>query len=68
VLLRERRRFVEFCTSDVARYQLLFQHSVPDSPRRRSRSHLRCVHWKTPARFLPPTGSPIRLARHVRRC
>ena len=24
------RRFVEFCTSDVARYQLLFQRTVPD--------------------------------------
>jgi AcrR family transcriptional regulator len=24
------RRFVEFCTSDVARYQLLFQRTIPD--------------------------------------
>src|SRR6185295_18189431 len=24
------RRFVEFCTSDVARYQLLFQRLIPD--------------------------------------
>ncbi len=23
------RRFVEFCTADVARYQLLFQHTIP---------------------------------------
>jgi AcrR family transcriptional regulator len=29
-LLAETKAFVEFCTSDVARYQLLFQHSVPD--------------------------------------
>ncbi len=28
-LVAEARSFVEFCTSDVARYQLLFQHSVP---------------------------------------
>jgi AcrR family transcriptional regulator len=28
-LLAETKAFVEFCTSDVARYQLLFQHSVP---------------------------------------
>jgi AcrR family transcriptional regulator len=28
-LLTEARAFIEFCVSDVARYQLLFQHSVP---------------------------------------
>ena len=28
-LLTEARAFVEFCVSDVPRYQLLFQHSVP---------------------------------------
>jgi AcrR family transcriptional regulator len=28
-LQAETKAFVEFCTSDVARYQLLFQHSVP---------------------------------------
>lgn len=28
-LAADAERFVEFCTSDVARYQLLFQHSVP---------------------------------------
>ncbi len=30
VLLASARRFVEFCTADVARYQLLFQHIIPD--------------------------------------
>jgi AcrR family transcriptional regulator len=29
VLLASARRFVEFCTADVARYQLLFQHAIP---------------------------------------
>jgi AcrR family transcriptional regulator len=29
VLLESARRFVEFCTADVARYQLLFQHVIP---------------------------------------
>lgn len=29
VLLASARRFVEFCTADVARYQLLFQHIIP---------------------------------------
>jgi AcrR family transcriptional regulator len=28
-LLGDARRFVDFCRADVARYQLLFQHSVP---------------------------------------
>ena len=28
-LVRDAERFVEFCTSDVARYQLLFQHLLP---------------------------------------
>jgi AcrR family transcriptional regulator len=28
-LLAEARAFIEFCVSDVPRYQLLFQHSVP---------------------------------------
>ena len=28
-LVRDAKRFVEFCTSDVARYQLLFQHLLP---------------------------------------
>ena len=28
-LTADARRFVEFCTGDVARYQLLFQHSIP---------------------------------------
>ena len=28
-LMTDASRFVEFCTSDVGRYQLLFQHSVP---------------------------------------
>ena len=30
VLLAHARRFVEFCTADVARYQLLFQHAIPE--------------------------------------
>jgi len=29
-LVRDGMRFVQFCTSDVARYQLLFQHVLPD--------------------------------------
>jgi len=29
LLLEAARRFVEFCTADVARYQLLFQHIIP---------------------------------------
>jgi len=29
MLLTGARRFVEFCTTDVARYQLLFQHVIP---------------------------------------
>lgn len=29
MLLVGARRFVDFCTADVARYQLLFQHSIP---------------------------------------
>ena len=29
MLLARARRFVEFCTADVARYQLLFQHLIP---------------------------------------
>jgi AcrR family transcriptional regulator len=29
VLAASARRFVEFCTADVARYQLLFQHTIP---------------------------------------
>ena len=29
LLLANARRFVEFCTADVARYQLLFQHTIP---------------------------------------
>lgn len=29
MLLVAARRFVEFCTADVARYQLLFQHLIP---------------------------------------
>jgi AcrR family transcriptional regulator len=29
VLQASARRFVEFCTADVARYQLLFQHTIP---------------------------------------
>lgn len=29
VLLARARRFVKFCTDDVARYQLLFQHIIP---------------------------------------
>jgi AcrR family transcriptional regulator len=29
VLAAGARRFVEFCTADVARYQLLFQHTIP---------------------------------------
>jgi AcrR family transcriptional regulator len=29
VLAASARRFVEFCTADVPRYQLLFQHAVP---------------------------------------
>lgn len=29
ILLAGNRRFVEFCTSDVARYQLLFQRTIP---------------------------------------
>jgi AcrR family transcriptional regulator len=29
VLLASARRFVEFCTADVARYHLLFQHTIP---------------------------------------
>jgi AcrR family transcriptional regulator len=28
-LLTEAKAFIQFCVSDVARYQLLFQHSVP---------------------------------------
>jgi AcrR family transcriptional regulator len=28
-LTTDARRFVEFCTADVARYQLLFQHAIP---------------------------------------
>ena len=28
-LLAGARRFIEFCTADVARYQLLFQHTIP---------------------------------------
>ena len=31
VLVAGVRRFLEFCTSDVARYQLLFQRTIPDS-------------------------------------
>jgi len=30
MLLAAARRFVEFCTADVARYQLLFQHVIPE--------------------------------------
>src|ERR1017187_2226248 len=30
LLLSHVRRFVEFCTSDVPRYQLLFQRTIPD--------------------------------------
>lgn len=30
VLMLRARRFVEFCTSDVTRYQLLFQRTIPD--------------------------------------
>jgi AcrR family transcriptional regulator len=30
VLVSHARRFVEFCTSDVARYQLLFQRTIPN--------------------------------------
>ena len=30
VLVQRARRFVEFCTSDVARYQLLFQRTIPN--------------------------------------
>lgn len=30
VLLARARRFIDFCTADVARYQLLFQHVIPD--------------------------------------
>ena len=30
LLVSSVRRFVEFCTSDVARYQLLFQRTIPD--------------------------------------
>jgi AcrR family transcriptional regulator len=30
VLVLRARRFVEFCTSDVARYQLLFQRTIPN--------------------------------------
>lgn len=30
MLLAAARRFVEFCTADVARYQLLFQHLIPE--------------------------------------
>ena len=30
LLVASARRFVEFCTSDVARYQLLFQRTIPD--------------------------------------
>jgi AcrR family transcriptional regulator len=29
ILRASARRFVDFCTADVARYQLLFQHSIP---------------------------------------
>ena len=29
ILTASARRFVEFCTADVARYQLLFQHTIP---------------------------------------
>jgi AcrR family transcriptional regulator len=29
-LARHARRFVEFCTDNVPRYQLLFQHTIPD--------------------------------------
>src|SRR5206468_640009 len=29
LLLAHAHRFVKFCTTDVARYQLLFQHTVP---------------------------------------
>jgi len=29
ILLASARRFVEFCTADVARYHLLFQHTIP---------------------------------------
>ena len=28
-LVAEARRFLDFCTSDVARYQLMFQHQIP---------------------------------------
>ena len=30
VLMRRAHRFVEFCTGDVARYQLLFQRTIPN--------------------------------------
>ena len=29
ILLADAKRFLDFCTADVARYQLLFQHSIP---------------------------------------
>ena len=58
VLAAYARRFVEFCTGYPARYQLLFQRTLPGfepSPE----SYAPAIRpWPTPGSCWPPTGSP----------
>ena len=58
-LLAALRRFVEFCTDDIARYQLLFQRTIPGFDRRPSRTRLPSARSTPPAGSWPATASPI---------
>ena len=58
VLAATARRFAGFCTSDPARYQLLFQRTLPGSSHHRSPMRQRSAPWRACGNCSPATGSP----------
>ena len=53
------KRFVDFCTSDVPRYQLLFQHLLPGFVPSKSPTRRRCEPSNRPGKGWPRTAYAI---------
>ena len=54
------RRFAEYCTGDLARYQLLFQRTLPGFEPSPQSTPRRCAPWTAPGTCWRATGSPRR--------
>ena len=63
LLVASVRRFFEFCTDDPARYQLLFQRTLPGFEPSPSPMRRRCGRWPMPSEWLALNG--VTEARHL---